>query len=140
MHETLAKIKNSIKISCLFFPLNHRVLPTNKFGSPSQTGMWRPTCFFRNIQWEYAFSSTLSILTHISLVTEAHTHIQFMINFSIYFLLRNHLYLNLALVLSCSVMSDSVIWWTVAYQALLSMEFSRQEYWSENEYTTQSNL
>ena len=27
-------------------------------------------------------------------------------------------------------MSDSVIPWTVAYQAPLSMEFSRQEYWS----------
>ena len=29
-----------------------------------------------------------------------------------------------------SVVSDSVIPWTVAYQAPLSMEFSRQEYWS----------
>ena len=37
-----------------------------------------------------------------------------MINFSICFLLRNHLYLNLALVLSCSVMSDSAIPWTVS--------------------------
>ena len=33
---------------------------------------------------------------------------------------------------SCSVVSDSVITvsWTVAHQAPLSMEFSRQEYWS----------
>ena len=31
---------------------------------------------------------------------------------------------------SRSVVSDSVIPWTVAYQAPLSMEFSRQEYWS----------
>ena len=31
---------------------------------------------------------------------------------------------------SCSVVSDSAIPWTVAYQAPLSMEFSRQEYWS----------
>ena len=30
----------------------------------------------------------------------------------------------------CSVMSDSAILWTVAHQALLSMKFSRQEYWS----------
>ena len=30
----------------------------------------------------------------------------------------------------CSVMSDSAIQRTVAYQAPLSMEFSRQEYWS----------
>ena len=28
------------------------------------------------------------------------------------------------------VISDSVTPWTVAYQAPLSMEFSRQEYWS----------
>ena len=32
---------------------------------------------------------------------------------------------------SCSVVSDSFATpWTVAYQAPLSMEFSRQEYWS----------
>ena len=30
----------------------------------------------------------------------------------------------------CSVVSDSVIPWTVAYQAALSMGFPRQEYWS----------
>ena len=30
---------------------------------------------------------------------------------------------------SCSVMSDSVTPWTVARQAPLSMEFSRQEHW-----------
>ena len=32
---------------------------------------------------------------------------------------------------SCSVMSDSVTPCTVAHQGPLSMEFSRQEYWSE---------
>ena len=32
--------------------------------------------------------------------------------------------------LSCSVVSDSATPWTVAFQAPLSMEFSRQEYWS----------
>ena len=31
---------------------------------------------------------------------------------------------------SHSVVSDSVIPWTIAHQASLSMEFSRQEYWS----------
>ena len=31
---------------------------------------------------------------------------------------------------SCSVVSDLSTWWTIAYQALLSMGFSRQEYWS----------
>ena len=34
-------------------------------------------------------------------------------------------------VLSRSVVSDSATPWTVAHQAPLSMEFSRQEYWSE---------
>ena len=33
-------------------------------------------------------------------------------------------------ILSCSIMSNSLIPWTAAGQALLSMEFSRQEYWS----------
>ena len=33
-------------------------------------------------------------------------------------------------VISHSVMSDSVTPWTVAHQTPLSMEFSRQEYWS----------
>ena len=31
---------------------------------------------------------------------------------------------------NCSVMSDSATPWTVAYEAPLSMGFSRQEYWS----------
>ena len=39
-------------------------------------------------------------------------------------------------VLSCSVVSDSAIPWTVAHQAPLSMEFSRQEYWSELPFPT----
>ena len=34
------------------------------------------------------------------------------------------------LVISCSVVSDSATPWTLAYQAPLSMEFSRQECWS----------
>ena len=33
-------------------------------------------------------------------------------------------------VLSCSVVFNSVTPWTVGRQASLSMEFSRQEYWS----------
>ena len=35
-----------------------------------------------------------------------------------------------SLYVSCSVMSDSVTLWTVACHAPLSMELSRQEYWS----------
>ena len=33
-------------------------------------------------------------------------------------------------VVSCSVVSNSVVPWTVARQAPLSMGFPRQEYWS----------
>ena len=33
-------------------------------------------------------------------------------------------------MLSCSVTSDSAATWTAAHHASLSMEFSRQEYWS----------
>ena len=33
-------------------------------------------------------------------------------------------------MLSCSLVSDSMIPWTVAHQAPLSMKLSRQEYWS----------
>ena len=36
----------------------------------------------------------------------------------------------------CSVMSDSVMPWTTAHQALLFMEFSRQEYWSRRSFPT----
>ena len=41
-----------------------------------------------------------------------------------------------ACVFSCSVVSDSVTPWTVAFRALLSMEFSRQEYWSKLPFPT----
>ena len=44
----------------------------------------------------------------------------------------NYWVINLESVsVSCSVMSHSLTLWTVARQAPLSMEFSRQEYWSE---------
>ena len=39
-------------------------------------------------------------------------------------------YILLNFALPCSVMSDSETPWTVACQTPLSMEFSRQEYWS----------
>ena len=40
----------------------------------------------------------------------------------------------------CSVLSDSVNPWTVSYQAPLSMEFSRQEYWSRLPFLTPGDL
>jgi len=39
-------------------------------------------------------------------------------------------YTFLSFFFNCSVLSDSAIPWTVAYQAPPSMGFSRQEYWS----------
>ena len=35
---------------------------------------------------------------------------------------------------ACSVMSDSVAPWSVAHQGPLSMEFSKQEHWSESPF------
>ena len=43
-------------------------------------------------------------------------------------------------VLSRSVVSDSVAPWTVAHQATLPMEFSRQEYWSELPFPAPEDL
>ena len=43
--------------------------------------------------------------------------------------LRNALH-DCVCVLSHSAVSDSVVPWAVAHKAPLSMEFSRQEYWS----------
>ena len=42
--------------------------------------------------------------------------------------------------LVASVVSDSVILWAVAHQAPLSMEFSRQEYWSGLSFAFPGNL
>ena len=40
----------------------------------------------------------------------------------------------------CSFVSDSAIPWTVAHQGPLSMEFSRQEYWSGLPFPTTGDL
>ena len=45
-----------------------------------------------------------------------------------------------ACVCVCSVVSDSVALWTVAHQAPLSVEFSRQEYWSQLPFPTPADL
>ena len=52
-----------------------------------------------------------------------------------YYILLNKLLLSYEWLQSCVcvshlVVSDSVTLWTVAHQDPLSMEFSRQEYWS----------
>ena len=41
---------------------------------------------------------------------------------------------------SCSVASDSTIPGTIAHQAPLSMEFSRQEYWSGLSFSSPGDL
>ena len=40
----------------------------------------------------------------------------------------------------CSVTSNSVIQWTIAHQALLSMGFPRQEYWSGLPFSSPGDL
>ncbi|CAI9175408.1 unnamed protein product [Rangifer tarandus platyrhynchus] len=47
---------------------------------------------------------------------------------------------NESCVSVCSVVSDSVALWTVAHEAPLSMESSRQEYWSELPFPTPGDL
>ena len=41
---------------------------------------------------------------------------------------------------NCSIFSDSMIPWTVAHQAPLSMEFSRQEYWNGLPFPSPRNI
>ena len=41
---------------------------------------------------------------------------------------------------ACSVMSDSATPWTVALKAFLSIEFSRQDYWSGSLFHTLGDL
>ena len=48
--------------------------------------------------------------------------------------------LHFLCVYVCSVMSDSVISWTAGCQASLSMEFSRQEYWSGLSFLSPGDL
>ena len=43
--------------------------------------------------------------------------------------MENFKNIEVCMYVHCSVMSDSLIPWTIAHQAPLSMEFSRQEYW-----------
>ena len=50
------------------------------------------------------------------------------------------MYKYLVKSVSCSVMSNSVSPWTVACQAPLSMEFSRQEYWSRLPFPSPEDL
>ena len=42
--------------------------------------------------------------------------------------------------ISFSVLSDSVTPWTAAHQPPLSMEFSRQDYWSESPFPSPEDL
>ena len=48
--------------------------------------------------------------------------------------------MSMVLCVSCSVVSDSVTPWTVAQQAPLFMEFSRQESWSSLLFPTPGDL
>ena len=57
----------------------------------------------------------------VSSVQQSNSALQYIFLFRFY---------SLMCVQSHSVMSDSETPWTVAHQAPLSMEFSRQEYWS----------
>ena len=52
----------------------------------------------------------------------------------------SHSVVSDSLLLSCSVVSDSAAPWTVAHQAPLPMEFSRQQHWCEVPFPTPGDL
>ena len=54
--------------------------------------------------------------------------------------LSNAIHSHSPLLFRCSVMSNSVTPWSVACQAPLSMEFSRQEYWSGLPFSSPGDL
>ena len=80
----------------------------------------------------------LSIHTHKFIHTNTHTH---SLNFTqLYIKILSHfrpLIWCFCVCVSRSVISDSATPWTVARQAPLSMEFSRQEHWSGCHYLLQ---
>ena len=55
-------------------------------------------------------------------------------------LMENFKHTEVYMYVSRSVVSDSVIPWPVAHQAPLSMEFSRQEYWSRLPFPSPGEL
>ena len=54
--------------------------------------------------------------------------------------MENFKHTEVYMYVSRSVVSDSVIPWPVAHQAPLSMEFSRQEYWSRLPFPSPGEL
>ena len=76
-----------------------------------------------------------SVVHHFILHILPLTKVLFL-NDPLWFLMSNHF----LCMLSCSVVSNSATPWTVAHQAFLSREFSRQEYWSGLPFPTSGNL
>ena len=54
--------------------------------------------------------------------------------------MENFKNIEVCMYVHCSVMSDSLIPWTIAHQAPLSMEFSRQEYWGRLPFPSPGDL
>ena len=54
--------------------------------------------------------------------------------------MENFKHIEVCMYVHCSVMSDSLIPWTIAHQAPLSMEFSRQEYWGRLPFPSPGDL
>ena len=51
-----------------------------------------------------------------------------------------HIAVHICVVLSCFVLFNSAILWTVAHQAPLSMGFSKQEYWTGLPFPSSGDL
>ena len=54
--------------------------------------------------------------------------------------MENFKHIEVCMYVHCSVMSDSLIPWTIAHQTPLSMEFSRQEYWGRLPFPSPGDL
>ena len=92
-------------------PIQYSFLENSMDGGAQSIGVAKSQTQLGN----FSFSFTSLIHTYINI--SFHTHF------------ISHTHRNTS-VLSGSVTSDSVILWTVAYQAPLSMGFSRQEHWN----------
>ena len=54
--------------------------------------------------------------------------------------MENFKHIEVCMYVHCSVMSDSLIPWTIAHQTPQSMEFSRKEYWGILPVPSQGDL
>ena len=105
--------------------------------------MWLKKMLISLITTSYVKSGFSECLSLESILEQLHAVILYIFHilYYIHFILGTLYSLGyLMLMLSCSVMSDSVIPWSVVRQAPLSMGFFSQEYWSGLPFPTPGDL